>query len=507
MEIPRSLLSELTDAVNALSASAQALAATALDDIFKEWDGSDVAGLRVECIEALEAIESAYCDAFAAGRAAEFYEACRAAQGVRGAYSAIADSRRDPQALAGAVRAMVQYVVNGDTDRYRRECLSRIDADVRRSANSCVAYNTRRDPKKPRYARVPAGAETCGFCLMLSSFGFHYTTEEAARHAHDGCDCRVVPSFSRASVEGYDPDGMYSRYQNVLETLGGRDGIRAEWDALPREERDAYIASHGKKEGAAFQKYMNKRVSQEIEANGAVWFQEGDETPAGRLSKAMAAKRAPTGRPVTASHATLMKGLPSGRPGQTLKDAACDVYTTSDGISLVFPQGMDAAKQAMTPNRALGLLDKVPGEVRDKMQREVYFVDYENPQDAYWRKRYKNFTSSYATGGEEITFYASASHDDDYVVRTYCHEAGHYIDAKNGTKKSRASDLTKWKRAMNDDLAFSGLAHPTRYAANANTEDFAESLAEYCMDGVSFRKNFPNRAAVLDGILAKKGAV
>nr|DAO43996.1 MAG TPA: minor capsid protein 2 [Bacteriophage sp.] len=278
MEIPRSLLSELTDAVNALSASAQALAATALDEIFKEWDGSDVTGLRVECIEALEAIESVYCDTYAAGRAAEFYEGCRAAQGVRGAYSAIADSRRDPQALAGAVRAMVQYVVDGDTDRYRRECLSRIDADVRRSANSCVAYNTRRDPKKPRYARVPTGGETCGFCLMLSSFGFHYTTEEAAGHAHDGCDCRVVPNFGKASVKGYDSDGMYSRYQDVLETLGGRDGIRAEWDALPKEEREAYIASHGKKEGAAFQKYMNKRMVEEIELRDPKWYATGEHS-------------------------------------------------------------------------------------------------------------------------------------------------------------------------------------------------------------------------------------
>lgn len=285
MEIPRSLLSELTDAVNALSASAQALAATALDDILKEWDGADVAGLRVKCIEALEAIESAYCDAFAAGRAAEFYEGCRAAQGVRGAYSAVADSRRDPQALAGAVRAMVQYAADGDTDRYRRECLSRIDADVRRSANSCVAYNARRDPKKPKYARVPSGGETCGFCLMLSSFGFHYSTEGAAGHAHDGCDCRVVPNFGKASVRGYDADGMYSRYQDVLDTLGGRDGIRAEWDALPKEEREAYIASHGKKEGAAFQKYLDKRVSQEIETRDPKWFKTGEEPRVRFVSK------------------------------------------------------------------------------------------------------------------------------------------------------------------------------------------------------------------------------
>ena len=156
---------------------------------------------------------------------------------------------------------------------------------MRRSTKRCVAYNTRRDPKKPRYARVPSGGETCGFCLMLSSFGFHYTTEEAAGHAHDGCDCRVVPSFGKASVKGYDSDGMYSRYQGVLDTLGGRDGIRAEWDALPREEREAYIASHGKKEGAAFQKYLNKRVSQEIETRDPKWFKTGEEPRVGFVSK------------------------------------------------------------------------------------------------------------------------------------------------------------------------------------------------------------------------------
>ena len=285
MEIPRSLLNELTERVNAFSASAQALAAAALDNVFAKWDGEDVAGLRVKCIEALEAIEATYCDAYAAGAAAEFYDGCRAAQGVRGAYSAVADSRRNPQALAGAVRAMVQYVVNGDAGRYRRECLSRIDADIRRSANSCVAHNARKDPKKPRYARVPSGSETCGFCLMLASFGFHYNTEEAASHAHQNCDCRVVPSFGKASVRGYDADGMYGRYKDVLNTLGGRDGIRAEWDALPKEEREAYIASHGKKEGAAFQKYLNTRVSQEIETRNAAWFQTGKAPEVGFSSQ------------------------------------------------------------------------------------------------------------------------------------------------------------------------------------------------------------------------------
>lgn len=276
MEVPRSLLDELTEDVNLLSGAAQEQASIALANIFAEWDGVDVEALRELCLAALEPLEERYTT-LAAARGARFYEQNRRAQGVRGAYRAVVDSRRDPAAFEGAIRAMLR-IIDQDrkaTERYRREVLSRIDADMRRAANKCVAHNARRDPKKPKYARVPSGAETCGFCLMLSSFGFHYTTEEAAGHAHDGCDCRVVPSFGKASVKGYDSDGMYSRYQGVLDTLGGRDGIRAEWDALPREEREAYIASHGKKEGAAFQKYLNKRVSQEIETRDPKWFKTG----------------------------------------------------------------------------------------------------------------------------------------------------------------------------------------------------------------------------------------
>lgn len=286
MEVPRSLLDELTEDVNLLSGAAQEQASIALANIFAEWDGVDVEALRELCLAALEPLEERYTT-LAAARGARFYEQNRRAQGVRGAYRAVVDSRRDPAAFEGAIRAMLR-IIDQDrkaTERYRREVLSRIDADMRRAANKCVAHNARRDPKKPKYARVPSGAETCGFCLMLSSFGFHYTTEEAAGHAHDGCDCRVVPSFGKASVKGYDAGGMYSRYQGVLDTLGGRDGIRAEWDALPREEREAYIASHGKKEGAAFQKYLNKRVSQEIETRDPKWFKTGEEPRVGFVSK------------------------------------------------------------------------------------------------------------------------------------------------------------------------------------------------------------------------------
>ena len=445
--LTRKLLSSYDGRLATLEGAAYDYASGRVSAFLAEFPKATAAQVREFAIGAVDAAVSAYGDG-ASGIAADLYEGMAEAAGRR-VKSALIDTSDVSGYVEREVRYQLRKWLAGDSEGFAEACGKKAKDQVQRRANQTMRINAKRDGL--RYARVPIGGETCTFCAMLASRGFVYKSAKTAgegNHYHANCRCKVVPEFVK--VEDYDPDEWHAR-----------------WKEFER-----------------------------IDADGTM-------TEAQR----QAAKRALTGRPATASHTTLVKGLPSGRSGETLKDAACDVYTTSDGISLIFPQGMDAAKQAMTPDRALELLDKVPVEVRDKMQREVYFVDYENPQDAYWRKRYKNFTGSYATGGEEITFYASASHDDDYVVRTYCHEAGHYIDAKNGTKKNRASNLTKWKRAMNDDLEFSGLAHPTRYAANANTEDFAESLAEYCMNGVSFRKNFPNRAAVLDGILAKKGVV
>lgn len=66
-----------------------------------------------------------------------------------------------------------------------------------------------------RFARVPTGAETCSFCLMLASRGFVYATESKAGDLakyHGDCDCAVVAEDNTVP-EGYDPDELYARYQ------------------------------------------------------------------------------------------------------------------------------------------------------------------------------------------------------------------------------------------------------------------------------------------------------
>lgn len=83
-----------------------------------------------------------------------------------------------------------------------------------------VARNIRRDPKKPRWARVPSGAKTCAFCELLASRGFVYHSKETAgalKSWHSHCDCMIVPSWEKnsAHIAGYDPDTYYKRYKQA----------------------------------------------------------------------------------------------------------------------------------------------------------------------------------------------------------------------------------------------------------------------------------------------------
>lgn len=184
------------------------------------------------------------------------------------------------------------------------------------------------------------------------------------------------------------------------------------------------------------------------------------------------------------------------------KTTDAKIYTTPDGTEFIFPEKYSRKKQRMTPEKAIELWNRTPEKLRKQAQKRVEFVDYYNPSDSYWRKTYKNFSHSYATGGETITFYRfDHDHDDDYVVRTYCHEGGHYIDTVMGKDGQRFSNGSVWTKAMADDKIESGRESPTEYGKNSNVEDFAESVAEYVRDKEAFTKRFPNRASILSGSL------
>lgn len=194
-------------------------------------------------------------------------------------------------------------------------------------------------------------------------------------------------------------------------------------------------------------------------------------------------------------------GVPDGYGG-VKKVVDVTTYTAPDGTKFIFPKKYNKAHQTMTPEQAVECWSKVPETIRQKAQKEIVFVDYYNPADAYWKKHYKKFTHSYATGGSSITFYRyDYPHNLDYVVRTYCHEAGHYIDLCNSVNNIRFSEQMAWTNAMKSDKLTSGKISPTDYGKNAPAEDFAESVAEYQKDHLAFAKEFPERTKLLVQIL------
>lgn len=212
-QIPRAALDFLTKEVGGLSADAKEKVSRLLESI--EWRPDNIAECRAALVDALLSVMPTYTDA-AAQAGADFYDAVRVSE-VGEAMGAQAVSGFDPDAFEGAVRAFAQDMVDGKpAELFDGKVVDRVDRDIRRSANMSVAENARRDPLKPKYARVPGGGETCEFCIMLASRGAVYGTAEAASHAHPGCDCRVVPSFDGGhDIEGYDPDELYAKWKGL----------------------------------------------------------------------------------------------------------------------------------------------------------------------------------------------------------------------------------------------------------------------------------------------------
>lgn len=141
-------------------------------------------------------------------------------------------------------------------------------AQVKRMANRTMERNAARDGV--RYARVPTGAETCGWCLMLASRGFVYASEATAGgdrqdHYHNDCDCKIMPEFGDTEVEGYDPDALYDVYIEAYGDLDGRAGLRRMWEELPEENRARRIDRRDGDEGAAFDAYCEEQIAKRIE--------------------------------------------------------------------------------------------------------------------------------------------------------------------------------------------------------------------------------------------------
>lgn len=180
---------------------------------------SSVAELRNMAIKSIKQALNAFSPQ-AGELAGELFDEIVRAEGVSARF-------RYQQAIEqGLVEKKVHYLakdlVDGNNQKFMDACTTLTRFYVHREANMNMYRNVARS--NIRWARVPSGAETCGFCFMLSTRDFDYTSEGAAgglgHKFHLHCDCIIVPGTKETIVEGYNPKEMYARWSECADTLG-----------------------------------------------------------------------------------------------------------------------------------------------------------------------------------------------------------------------------------------------------------------------------------------------
>lgn len=157
-------------------------------------------------------------DDVAAEFAAQWYDH-RAEQGGARLEQAITTTTYKPESVDAVARYQAKKLAKGGDAAFAKACGEFARDDAFRSLNETISANVGRDKDKGvRFARVPAGLETCAFCIMLASRGAVYRTRKTAgefKHFHRRCDCKIVPGFEddpdAELVEGFRPRELHER--------------------------------------------------------------------------------------------------------------------------------------------------------------------------------------------------------------------------------------------------------------------------------------------------------
>lgn len=101
------------------------------------------------------------------------------------------------------------------------------------AANRTVEENAGRERDRDagiRWARVPTGKNPCGFCIVMASRGFVYSSQAAAGDGlgpynsyHDHCTCKAIPGFDGMQLDGYDDAGYLKQYEAAAGKSGSTD--------------------------------------------------------------------------------------------------------------------------------------------------------------------------------------------------------------------------------------------------------------------------------------------
>lgn len=162
----------------------------------------------------------------AAAMSAHFYDDVRAEQALPSQFIAVpADPVPQVQ-----VDKMVDSAFLGNTDQHgdttsalpvEQRVPARLDDSLQRlvlqPGRDTIAQAAAQDPAKPVWIRVPTGAKTCAFCVMLASreLGPNFTGYASKQNAlfkqngetyHKNCDCQAMPVFPGDNAHELSPN-------------------------------------------------------------------------------------------------------------------------------------------------------------------------------------------------------------------------------------------------------------------------------------------------------------
>jgi hypothetical protein len=168
----------------------------------------------------------------AATAAADFYDEMRGRAGAAGGFAAILAAAASRNQVAGTVTWAMNTVSPAGEDFDPAAALGKLQGPlqrlIRQTGRATIDESARRDPSRPRVARVPMGDDTCAFCLVLASRGPVYRSTTSAGHDtkyHDFDDCEQVLVWTPDDElpEGYDPGVLYGKYEDARRAAGSSD--------------------------------------------------------------------------------------------------------------------------------------------------------------------------------------------------------------------------------------------------------------------------------------------
>ena len=265
-------------------------AASAVEQRVLGWCRSHKDASVAEKREAAKLIMEGFVQAYddkAAEFASQWYD-YRAEQGGARLKQAVTMTVYEPGSVDDVARYQAKKLAKEGDAAFARACGEFARNDAFRSLNETIVANVGRDRDKgARFARVPAGAETCTFCLMLASRGAVYHSRKTAgefKHFHRNCDCKVVPSFEgdpdAELVQGVKPRELYGKWW-LFEKIDATEGLSsAERDEmkrlvldggeLPEKVRETNPSAHMRKAGRASSGWISAgvRLDAEVKAHG-----------------------------------------------------------------------------------------------------------------------------------------------------------------------------------------------------------------------------------------------